>query len=605
MIGAALISVVIVSTAPDLSQELPAAYEIKAYLNDSTHTISGTEAVTFLNPTDRPLNSIAFHMYPNAFQNRSTVYCREDRHTRERVAGGNISEVDIRKIAVNDRKIEEGGYVVHGTRLYIDLERPLLPGRKIDIGLEFEILIPEMIGHFGYDSDGAYLIAHCFPILCGYQKGRLIDWEYHANSEFFSNFSFYDVTIELPPDFKAFSTGSIRRESENDSSAVWRVHADTVIDFALACGPGLKEFESEIDGIKLRYLLKEKHADLFPLADSAMKNSVRYCGDLLFPYPYAEFALADMGFTNAGLELPGLIVTGLFGAEGKMRNIFLKKTIAHEIAHQWFYAAIATNEFEEPWLDEGFASFLEFKIAREYGFDSFPMIFANYSNSDRSLRRLFTLMQGPKYPINLKSWDYPDRGSYTAAVYGRAWMILQALENSLGDSVFAEAIRIFAENYRFRHPDQEDFFASISASSSEDLAEFIDMFVEGTARVDYAIEKIEFEKTEAAGDSGKTKYETYVTIERKLGGILPQTVTVGFEDGTRTAKIWDGKNRIIRMEFEGNSRPLWASIDKDVSYAIDENMNNNTIYLEGHMSRMISFEWDAIFIIEFLASIFL
>jgi hypothetical protein len=48
MIGAVLISVMIVSAAPDLSPEVPAAYEINAYLNDSSHTISATEAVTFL-----------------------------------------------------------------------------------------------------------------------------------------------------------------------------------------------------------------------------------------------------------------------------------------------------------------------------------------------------------------------------------------------------------------------------------------------------------------------------------------------------------------------------------------------------------------------------
>jgi hypothetical protein len=129
----------------------------------------------------------------------------------------------------------------------------------------------------------------------------------------------------------------------------------------------------------------------------------------------------------------------------------------------------------------------------------------------------------------------------------------------------------------------------MSASSSVDLTEFVGMFVEGTARVDYAIEKIEFERIKAAGDSDITKFKTYVTIERKLGGTLHQTVTVGFDDGAELTQIWE----------------LWASIDKEISYAIDENMNNNTIYLEGHMSRMISFEWDAIFIIEFLASIFL
>lgn len=605
MTGAILISVLIVTAAPDLSRQVPADYKINAYLNDSTHTISGTEAVTFLNPTEKPLNSIAFHLYPNAFKDTSTVYCREDRYSRQKVEGGNISRIDLNRIAVYGREISENGYSIDGTRLYIDLERPLLPGRKIDIELEFEILMPKMMRHFGYDTDGAYLIAHCFPILCGYQKGRLVDWEYHANSEFFSDFSFYDVTIELPDDFKAVSTGGASRVSETDSSAVWKVHADTVIDFAMVCGRGFEEFESEMDGIVLRYLLKKNHADLFPAADSVTGNSLQFCGNLLFPYPYAEFALADVGFTNAGLELPGLIVISIFESEEKMKETFLKRTVAHEVAHQWFYSAIATNEFEEPWLDEGFASFLEFKISRKYGFDKFPIVFSNYFISERTLRRLVTLADVPEYPINLKSWDYPDRPSYIAAVYGRAWMVLQALDNTLGDSVFADGLKRFADDYRFKHPHREDLLESLSASSSVDLTGFDDMFIDGTARVDYSVENLEFEKGEASSDSAKTGFTTYVTIERKLGGILPQTVAVRFEDGSVATKIWDGRDRTVRLEFESNSRPLFASIDKEVSYSIDENINNNTVYVDGHTSRMISFEWDTLFIIEFLASIFL
>jgi len=600
-----LLSAILLSAVPELSPEVPAAYRIDAILNDSAHTISGTESVEFLNPTEKPLNSIAFHLYPNAFEDTNTVYCREDHRSRERVREGNVSKANVSNITVYGKNIDESGYRIDGTRLYIDLERPLIPRRKIEITMNYEIILPEMMGHFGYDHDGAYLIAHCFPILCGYQKGRLIDWEYHANSEFFSNFSYYDVTIELPRDFKAVSSGVLSKVSETDSSAVWKADADTVIDFAMVCGPGFEELNSEIDGIVLRYLLKERHADLFFEADTTMKNSIQYCGDLLFPYPYTQFALADFGFTNAGLELPGLIVTGVFDSPGKMREVFLKKTIAHETAHQWFYATIATNEFEEPWLDEGFASFLEVKIGQEFGFNKFPFIFSNYENSERTLRRFFALLDGPKYPIDLKSWDYPDWQTYTTAIYGRAWMVLQALENSLGDSTFAVAIKSFAEDYRFRHPDTEDFFESISTSSGVDLTEFMDMFVYGTARVDYAIERLQFEKGDTPGDSGEAEYVTYVTLERKLDGILPQTVTVGFEDGTEITRVWDGKDRTARLVFEKDSKPLWASINKDEPYYIDENTNNNSIYLKGHMSRMISFEWDSIFIIEFLASLFL
>ena len=68
------------------------------------------------------------------------------------------------------------------------------------------------------------------------------------------------------------------------------------------------------------------------------------------------------------------------------------------------------------------------------------------------------------------------------------------------------------------------------------------MFVDGTSRVDYAIESAEFEKNESAGDSGATEYIVYVNIERKYDGILPQVVTLGLEDGTEIYKKWDGKD---------------------------------------------------------------
>jgi aminopeptidase N len=595
----------LVLSAPDISGEVPAAYHVEAELNDSAHTLEGTEQVTFFNPTSNALNNIAFHLYPNAFKDTSTVFCREDRYVRERVERGNISGIEVNNIKIDNVSLDDAGYRIEGTRLYIDLKKPLLPGTEIDISLELSILIPEMMGHFGYDSDGDYLIAHCLPILCGYQKDRLVDWEYHANSEFFSNFSYYDVTMELPREFKAVSSGELIRLSENDSTALWQARADTVIDFAFVCGDDFAEFESEIDGIRLRYLLKEKDADFYPVVDSTVKNSLRYCGDLLYPYPYRSFSMADVGFRTAGLELPGLIVVRAMDADGNIGRNPLKKTIAHEAAHQWFYATIATNEFEEAWIDEGFASFMETKIAREYGFDTFPLIFPNYPVSDLSATRFFALAEKRRYPINLQSWDYPDRQWYSMAVYGRARLVLQALEKVLGDSTFAGALQKFAVQYRFRHPDQTDFFESVSASSSRDLAEFIEMFVDGTDRVDYGIGSARFEKHVSPTDSGGAGYTVYIDVVREFGGILPQVITVGLEDGSVIEESWDGRDRVKQFTLKAESLPVYVSIDKAVSYAIDENINNNTVYFRGHVARMISFEWDAIFILELLASIFL
>ena len=36
--------------------------------------------------------------------------------------------------------------------------------------------------------------------------------------------------------------------------------------------------------------------------------------------------------------------------------------IAHEFGHQYWYGMVATNEFEDPWLDEGINSYVEAKV---------------------------------------------------------------------------------------------------------------------------------------------------------------------------------------------------------------------------------------------------
>lgn len=38
-------------------------------------------------------------------------------------------------------------------------------------------------------------------------------------------------------------------------------------------------------------------------------------------------------------------------------NLLVENT-SHEVAHQWFYAVVGNNGYQEPWLDENFASLL-------------------------------------------------------------------------------------------------------------------------------------------------------------------------------------------------------------------------------------------------------
>jgi hypothetical protein len=597
-----LVALSVITSQPVISPEIPASYEIEAVLDDSSHVLTGSEIVKFVNPTSKPLDKIAFHLYPNAFKDTTTVFCRESDRIKSSVARGNTASMDVDNIKLFDESIDTSKYYIDGTRLYIELDNVLPPERHIEISMDFNMQIPRLDERFGYDNDGNYILTHWFPILCGYQKDRLIDWEYHAESEFFSNFAYFDISIQIPDDFVLGSTGSAVKDSVSGSEAVWHVRADSVITFAISCGPEFELFESDTLGVNIIYLLNKKNIHLYETADPVVKFSLDKFSDLLFPYPYDELTIVDINAFASGMEQPGLIVIDFPKDDEGINGQILKATLAHEIAHQWFYAVIATNEFEEAWLDEGFTSYLEYYVGREAGYNKLSLLFSNYFASYSSMERLLTLSQESKYPINLKSWDYPNLQTYSSAVYGRAWLVLQALHKASGDSLFFSTLKDFANEYRFKHPDQSDILNFIDNRYEQDMSRFFDQFINGTARVDYSIESINFSKVE---NVDANQFATTVRIERKRDGILPQDVTIVLENGETLSEKWDGESRVIDTKFVSDSRPVYATLDFEGSYFFDENLNNNSLYLESNIMRLISFEWDIEFIFEFLMVLFL
>jgi len=604
LISAILAAAGLAGMAIGLSPDLPVSYRIDATLDTINQKIYGSEEIEFINPTSKAIEKICFHLYANAFSDTTSVFCSENKQVKKDVASGNISRLDITEIMLDDRYVDSSGVTVNGTLMNIDLASGLQPNLEINIKLKFELTIPRAIVRFGRDGHGNYLLSHWYPILCGYQKGHLVDGEYHANSEFFSNFGFYDVTLKLPSNFITGTTGTLNLLENSDSLAVWNATADSVIDFAFACGRNFERFQADTLGIGITYLLSREKSDLFARIDNITKYTLGYCSEDLFLYPYQNFTVVDFSPGSAGLELPGLIAVGIGGPESHRTPSSFESLIVHETAHQWFYATIATNEYDEPWLDEGTSSYYTERIMRSRS-DTHPdfSIFGYGIRLD-DISRIFALVRHASYPIDLASYEYPNWFEYEAATYARSSMVLQCLQCSLGDTAFSRGIKAYAEKYRFRHPDTGDFEDEIESSSGRDLTEFYSQFVSGTSRVDYAV--TDLRSAEIRKETGSDRaFKITVGLRREQDGILRQIVTVRLEDGSKIDTTWDGRSRVAEFQFDAVSMPVYAAIDEYYSYPLDEMKANDRLYYQTHSSRLISFDWDSVFFIEFILSLFL
>ena len=80
----------------------------------------------------------------------------------------------------------------------------------------------------------------------------------------------------------------------------------------------------------------------------------------------------------------------------------------HEIGHQYWYGMVASNEFEEAWLDEGFTSYAEDKVMEsEYGVAPNLPVEASYMTDPAPLKQLSWSIPQPQTIMRRTSTSAP------------------------------------------------------------------------------------------------------------------------------------------------------------------------------------------------------
>ena len=110
---------------------------------------------------------------------------------------------------------------------------------------------------------------------------------------------------------------------------------------------------------------------------------------------------------------------------------YARSTVVHELAHQWFGNDVSVNRWRDIWLNEGFATWAEWKYIEAHGGRSAQKtLLSRYSGYMRS-DSLWNLTIGDPGPKRL--FAYP--------VYERGAMTLQALRHRIGNADFKQLLR--------------------------------------------------------------------------------------------------------------------------------------------------------------------
>ena len=195
-------------------------------------------------------------------------------------------------------------------------------------------------------------------------------------------------------------------------------------------------------------------------------------------------------------------------------------------------------------------------------------------------------------PMVRRAWQFLDRSSYSAITYSKTALVLDTLDNYLGDDALRHALAAYFQRWRFRHPHGTDFLAAVNESVGQDLGWYFRQVIPTTHVLDYAVTRVaaaevrgsagyafahgHVEEQTPAPESRERRYRNEVVVER-LGAVrMPVDVQILFDDGTVSNERWDGRSRWKRFEYTGPQRVEWAVIDPQHTMPLDINYLNNS-----------------------------
>jgi predicted metalloprotease with PDZ domain len=302
----------------------------------------------------------------------------------------------------------------------------------------------------------------------------------------------------------------------------------------------------------------------------AAKSALAKLGEWYGEYPYSTLSVvvppAD-GNGAGGMEYPTLVTAA--SAQNDNPGYELERTLVHEIAHQYWYGLVASNEFEEAWLDEGFTSYTEDKLmASIYGVIPNIPIEASY-------------MTNPE-PLNQTSWRFKSSDGYAENVYMRGKLVLSSIERQVGEKTMSKIMRAYFQKFRFKHPSSSDFQKVVETVTKTKWSDFFHAYVQRGEMADFAVDSIDTHRTNEG-------YESLVLVRRYGGSAQSVTIWFQFQDGQTAHKKWDGVQNHVQLQVNSSSPLIYAAIDPSLNVVLDNRRYNN--YLKTDVPRESRTRW--------------
>lgn len=422
-------------------------YHITARLNAEKTALTGVMRV-IVPPSEQP--ELVFRLYPNLPHYDG--------------------DITVNRVLVNSAPAEQTTRLAHNTAIRLAVP----PAGPLTVDLSFTTRLEQTSGDFTlFGWAGPVLsLPGFFPMLAVQQNGQWVLTEPPLHGDvLFSQVALYQLDLTLPPDMVMVSSGVVVNVIDNpDGSRTWRAAGGPLRDMTVIAGPFHTISASAAGATVTSYYLAD-HETAARLVLSHAAASLRLYSDSFGPYPYTELDVVEAPLGYRGMEYTGLILIGT-NLYTDQRD-FLTFLVAHETAHQWWYALVGSNPYQYPWLDEGLTEYS--------AFDYYRGVFGQ-----AKAEQLLTGRWQIPFEIGASGGvdgqvDQPaaafDPVSYELLVYSKAALFFNALRQQLGDETYRQVIRTYLAENKYRIATPQIFLATAERVSGQNLNPLVEKWL--------------------------------------------------------------------------------------------------------------------------------
>jgi len=422
-------------------------YSLDALMDYDAKSLTVTQQTSFTNSSGVPISEIVLAVTPNQLPNVFT----------------------LRGLSLDGAAIT--AYELDGQRLQFAPPAPIQPGATATLRLDYDLVLPKIEQGdpnvirpqiFGV-TERQVNLTDWYPMLVPFnpQTGWLLHDPWYYGEHLVYPLADFNVTLRFVDPLNAPLVAA--SGATTDGARFILKNGRT---FAFALGRQMQKFSAEVNDVTIN----SYYYPGFEIAGQAVLDttvkSVQTYSELFGPYPHSTLA-AVQGDFNDGMEFDGLyyLSNAFYNLYDRTPANYLVMVAAHETSHQWWFGAVASDQAEQPWLDEALATYCERLFYEKNHPESLPWWWGARID-----------FYQPEGKIDGTVASYGGFTPYTNATYRQGARFYEELRQRIGDEAFFAFLKDYYAQMSGKIATPQDFFDILRTNTTADYSDIVSKY---------------------------------------------------------------------------------------------------------------------------------